>query len=108
MILFLPCSVFLLQPSRYHFEGKSIEGVRFVITDREKLNSVRLGLEMIYAIQKLYPGKLTVEANQRLIGSKAVIAALQAGKDPAEIEKEFRPGLEKFLTLREKYLLYPR
>jgi uncharacterized protein YbbC (DUF1343 family) len=96
------------QPVKYHYEGKTIDAVRFVITDREALNSVRLGLEIIHAIQVLYPGKLLIEANQRLIGSKAVVEALQAGTDPKAIESSFQPALKKFLELREKYLLYPR
>ena len=96
------------QPAKYHYEGQTIEGVRFVITDREALDSVRLGLEIIFAIQELYPGKLTIEANQRLIGSKAVVAALKAGTDPKVIEKNLQPALDNFLKVREKYLLYPR
>jgi hypothetical protein len=51
---------------------------------------------------------LVIEANQRLIGSKAVIAALQSGTDPKIIENSLQPALEKFLAIREKYLLYPR
>ena len=96
------------QPVKYHYEGKTIDGVRFVITDREALESVRLGLEIIHAIQVLYPGKLQIEANQRLIGSKSVVEALQAGTDPKTIESNFQPALKRFKEVREKYLLYPR
>ncbi|MCU1262375.1 MAG: hypothetical protein JWO80_5260 [Bryobacterales bacterium] len=96
------------QPVKYHYEGQAIDGVRFVITDREALNSVRLGLEIIAAMDELYPGKLAVEVNQRLIGSKAVVAMLKAKADPKIIEKSFQPDLERFLRTREKYLLYPR
>jgi uncharacterized protein YbbC (DUF1343 family) len=95
------------RPTAYHFEGQSIEGVRFIVTDRDVFDSVRLGLEIIYASQQLYPNKLSIEANQRLIGSKAVIAALQAGTDPKVIRRNFQPDLEKFKQTRQKYLLYP-
>lgn len=96
------------RPSRYRFENQWVEGVRFVITDRDALNAIRLGLEMIYAVQTLYPGKIDVAVNRRLIGSKAVIAALEARKDPKEIEESFRADLQKFLQTRQKYLLYSR
>src|SRR4029077_15375834 len=33
-------------------------GARFVITDRGQFDSIRLGLEVAYALQKLYPGKI--------------------------------------------------
>ena len=85
-----------------------MEGVRFIITDRDALNSVRLGLEMIYAVQTLFPGKIDVAVNQRLIGSKAVVTALQTRTDPKVIEESYRAGLEKFLQTRQKYLLYTR
>jgi uncharacterized protein YbbC (DUF1343 family) len=96
------------RPTAYHYEGQSIEGVRFIVTDRDVFDSVRLGLEIIYASQQLYPNKLSIEANQRLIGSKAVIAALQAGTDPQVIQRSFQPDLEKFKQTRQKYLLYSR
>ncbi len=35
-----------------------LEGVRFVITDRERLDSTRLGLEVAAALESLYPGKV--------------------------------------------------
>jgi uncharacterized protein YbbC (DUF1343 family) len=50
------------QPSSGPFTGKAIEGVRFVIVNREQLNSVRLGLDVAYALQRLYPGKINFEA----------------------------------------------
>lgn len=96
------------RPEKYHFEGQWIEGVRFVITDRDALDSVRLGLEIIYALEKLYPGKIDVEVNRRLIGNKAVIAALEQGTDPVQIEASFHADLERFLKTRQKYLLYKR
>jgi uncharacterized protein YbbC (DUF1343 family) len=96
------------RPAAYHFQGQTIDGVRFVITDRNALNSVRLGLEIIFALEKLYPGKVDIAVNRRLIGSKSVIAALTAGEDPVDIERSYSSGLEAFKRVREKYLLYGR
>jgi uncharacterized protein YbbC (DUF1343 family) len=96
------------RPTTSHFEAQTIEGVRFLITDRDKLDSVRLGLEIIYALQTLYPGKIDVQANRRLIGSQAVMAALQAGQDPKIIERNLRADLQRFMQIRRKYLLYPQ
>lgn len=96
------------RPTQYRFANQWVEGVRFIVTDRDALNSVRLGLEMIHALQTLYPGKIDVAVNQRLIGSRAVVAALEAGQDPKAIERIYRADLEKFLQTRQKYLLYAR
>jgi uncharacterized protein YbbC (DUF1343 family) len=96
-----------MHPTYSHFKDQDINGVRFIITDREALNSVQLGLEIICAIQKLYPGKIDIEVNHRLIGNAATIAALRDGKDPKTIESDFDSALKQFLNTRKKYLLYP-
>lgn len=94
------------RPSAYHYQNQTIDGVRFLITDRNSFNSVRLGLEIISAIQKLYPNKIDVAVNRRLIGSNSVIAALEAGQDPQTIESSYSTGLKNFMQTRKQYLLY--
>jgi uncharacterized protein YbbC (DUF1343 family) len=94
------------QPAAYHFAHQTVEGVRFVITDRDAFNSVSLGLEIIYALQQLYPGKTDIAINQRLIGSKAVVSALAAGRDPTTVQQKYEAGLQEFLRRRAPYLLY--
>jgi uncharacterized protein YbbC (DUF1343 family)/CubicO group peptidase (beta-lactamase class C family) len=94
------------RPSSSRFAGRWIEGVRFVITDREALDSVRLGLEVAAALETLYPGRLRLGANERLIGSRAVIGALERGEDPRTIQEGFRDALEEFLERRRAYLYY--
>jgi len=81
-------------------------GVRFVITDREQLNSVRLGLEVAYALHKLYPGKIDFELSKQLIGNRQVIDALKAGDDPRAIEQGLLSGLASFMNRRRPFLLY--
>jgi uncharacterized protein YbbC (DUF1343 family)/CubicO group peptidase (beta-lactamase class C family) len=94
-------------PTESNFKGVRIEGVRFVITNRELLDSTRLGLELAAALQKLYPGKLDFAAGKRLIGSDDVIRRLQAGEDPRAIEQTLVDPLTAFASLRAPYLLYP-
>ncbi len=95
-----------MHPTYSHFKDQDINGVRFIITERNSLNSVQLGLNIIYAIQKLYPGKIDIDVNHRLIGSVSTIAALKNGEDPAATESHYAPALKSFLTTRQKYLLY--
>ncbi|MBV8832481.1 MAG: DUF1343 domain-containing protein [Acidobacteriaceae bacterium] len=95
-----------MHPTYSHFKDQDINGVRFIITDRNALNSVRLGIEIIYALEKLYPGKIDIDVNHRLIGSTSTIAALKNGDDPATIQARYNPGLKQFQATRQKYLLY--
>jgi len=97
-----------LHPAFSHYQDRNISGVRFLVIDRNAFDAVRLGLEIIYALQELYPGKVDIDINRRLIGSRSVIAALTAGVDPAKIEKDYSPGLKKFMEKRKEYLIYSR
>jgi uncharacterized protein YbbC (DUF1343 family) len=94
------------QPSSSNLAGTVVEGVRFVITGREEFDSARLGLEIASALQALYPGQIDFEASRRLIGSGDVIRALQAGDDPRAIQQSMQDELNRFLAIRDKYLLY--
>ena len=84
----------------------TVEGVRFVIVNRESLDATRLGLEVAAAIAKLYPGKIDLSLNKLLIGSAEVIGQLQAGEDPRTIQQGFQDAVAAFVKMREPYLLY--
>jgi len=88
-----------------HLTAK-MEGVRFVITDRDQFDSIRLGLEVAYALQKLYPGKIDFELSKQLIGNRKVIDALKAGDDPRVIEQGLMNDIASFMNRRRRFLLY--
>jgi uncharacterized protein YbbC (DUF1343 family)/CubicO group peptidase (beta-lactamase class C family) len=94
------------RPTDSVFKGKEIEGVRFVITDREALNAVRLGLELAYALNRLYPGKLDVEKDRLLIGNRKALDAMKAGAEPAAVERQWAADLAAYLDRRKPFLLY--
>ncbi len=94
------------RPTSSNFGGKTIEGVRFVITDRNSFDSTRLGLELGYALEKLYPGKIPWDTNRFLIGNHEVIEAGKANLDPRATVQKMEDSLASFVSRREKYLLY--
>jgi uncharacterized protein YbbC (DUF1343 family)/CubicO group peptidase (beta-lactamase class C family) len=94
------------RPSASNFSGKSIEGVRFVLTNRDAFDSTRLGLELAYALGKLYPGKIAWRDNRFLIGNHEVLKAIEDGADPRNILEEIQDSLARFIERRDKYLLY--
>jgi uncharacterized protein YbbC (DUF1343 family)/CubicO group peptidase (beta-lactamase class C family) len=93
-------------PTESNFRGVRIEGVRFVVTNRELFDSTRLGLELAAALEKFYPGKIDFTASKGLIGSDDVIQRLAAGEDARTIQQSFTDAVADFVQLREKYLLY--
>jgi uncharacterized protein YbbC (DUF1343 family)/CubicO group peptidase (beta-lactamase class C family) len=94
------------RPSSSNLAGQTIEGVRFVITDRNEFDSTRFGLELGYALEKLYPGKIPWDVNRFLIGNHDAIAAGKSGADPRSTVQQMEDSLVVFNKRREKYLLY--
>ncbi len=93
-------------PSGPPLKDKPLEGVRFVVINREQFSSVRLGLEIAYALGKLYPGKLDMESCKRLIGNRKALEAMKAGEDPRAIEQRIGDEIRTFEERRRLYLLY--
>jgi uncharacterized protein YbbC (DUF1343 family) len=94
------------QPMASHFAGQEIEGVRFVITDREAFDSTRLGIELAAGLQSLYPGKLDFEKCRFLIGNRETLTDLEQGKDASEIWLRAQQEAASFDERRKPYLLY--
>jgi uncharacterized protein YbbC (DUF1343 family)/CubicO group peptidase (beta-lactamase class C family) len=93
-------------PTESVSKGVKLEGVRFVVTNRELLDGTRLGLELAVGIQKLYPGKVDFSGGKRLVGSDDVIRRIQAAEDPRTIQQSFEDAVEAFAEMRARYLLY--
>ncbi len=79
-------------------------GVRLEVTDREKLDAGRLGVELLSALWKLHREQFQLEKCTRLLGSKETLERLREGDEPDEIAEEWDLGA--FRALRAKYLLY--
>jgi uncharacterized protein YbbC (DUF1343 family)/CubicO group peptidase (beta-lactamase class C family) len=93
-------------PKASNLKGQPIQGVRFVITDREAFGSTRLGLEIAAAIHKLFPTKLDFPVNRALIANPETIRMILAGEDPRSIQDRQAGELAAFAERRAKYLIY--
>ena len=58
------------------------------------------------AIQRLYPGKLDLEACRLSIGSRKVIDELKQGVDPSTIELHLIDDLAAFADRSKPFFLY--
>ena len=88
------------------FKGKPCEGVRVVLTNRDALESMLMGMEIASALGKLYPGKIEAAKMIELIGNASTIKLLEAGEDPVAILATWDGDIEIFQKMREQYLLY--
>jgi uncharacterized protein YbbC (DUF1343 family)/CubicO group peptidase (beta-lactamase class C family) len=94
------------KPTSSNFAGQEIEGVRFVITDRESFDSTRLGIELASALQTLYPGKIDFEKCKSLIGNHALIEGFKSGTEPLTLWLQVHQEADDFIERRKPFLLY--
>lgn len=88
------------------YKGELCEGVRVVLTDRDALQTMRMGIEIAETLSKLYPVKFETAKTIDLVGNTATIKQLIDGEDPAAIVAGWNMELEAFRKKRAKYLLY--
>jgi uncharacterized protein YbbC (DUF1343 family)/CubicO group peptidase (beta-lactamase class C family) len=93
-------------PTSSNYSGQACQGVNFVLTDRNSLDALELGIELAGALHKLYPNDFKIDKMQGLLVNQAAYDALMAGQDPRRIEQNWMDELAKFGKVREKYLIY--
>ncbi len=86
--------------------GQVCRGVFMIVTDRDRLRPVRVGLEIASALSKMYGQQFTLEDAGTLFGSAATLAKVRAGDDPASIAASWSGDEAKWRLMRAKYLLY--
>jgi uncharacterized protein YbbC (DUF1343 family)/CubicO group peptidase (beta-lactamase class C family) len=93
-------------PGASVYSGLKCEGVNIVLTERNALDAPELGIELAAALKKLYPADFKMERMAELLVNSAAYEGLVAGKDPRRIAQDWQEGLEKFVGVRKKYLIY--
>lgn len=93
-------------PTSSNYSGQACQGVNFVLTDRNGLEALELGIELAAALHKLYPNDFKIDKMQGLLVNQAAYDALIAGQDPRRIAQDWMEELQKFGKMREKYLIY--
>ncbi len=93
-------------PSTSNYSGQKCEGVNIFVVERNALDTGELGVELASALHKLYPEQYHMERMIELLGNQSVYDAIASGQDPRRIADDWRESLEKFLQIRQKYLIY--
>jgi uncharacterized protein YbbC (DUF1343 family) len=93
-------------PASGQYSGALCKGVSIDLQDRQTFQPIMMGLEIASVLHQLYPTEFHVEKMIELLGSQATVDRLVRGDDPKEIESGWTSDLDRFRTMREKYLLY--
>jgi len=88
------------------YSGVLCKGISIDLQDRNNFRPVAAGLQIASMLHSLYPTQFHVEKMIDLLGSQSTVDRLARGDDPKEIEAGWAADLDKFRTMREKYLLY--
>ena len=94
-------------PDASKFEAELCHGIGIRITDRERFDPLRTGLEIAARLQGMYPQQWEIESYIRLLGNDAVWQAVRSGRPYAETLALYEPALEAFKQRRVQYLIYP-
>jgi uncharacterized protein YbbC (DUF1343 family)/CubicO group peptidase (beta-lactamase class C family) len=88
------------------YQNQLCKGVNVIVTDRTVLDAPEMGIELAAALKKLYPDNWKIEHMIGAFANQQVFDQLAAGEDPRSIAQGWQEELEKFKSLREKYLIY--
>lgn len=89
-------------------EKQLCRGIRIHIADRNIVQPVRLGIEILSAVVKVHPKEMELRHRRFdiLTGTSAVRKLLNDQSDPGDIVRSWGKGLEEFGRTRSRYLMY--
>jgi uncharacterized protein YbbC (DUF1343 family) len=91
---------------KYPYSGLTCEGIEMFVSDRDRLNSPELGIEVASALLTLFPKQYKVDSVDTLILNESTVMALKSNVDPRRIAESWEPALQAYRVRRQKYLLY--
>lgn len=103
------------QPAAAKYAGEVCQGVQVHVLDRTCFRALRVGLEAVAMVRRLWPQAFAwrvppggIHNFDMLAGTDQLRLALDRGESVAELEAGWAPGLQAFRRQCEPYLLYPR
>jgi uncharacterized protein YbbC (DUF1343 family)/CubicO group peptidase (beta-lactamase class C family) len=85
---------------------KLCSGVSILVTDRDRCNSVDVGLQIAKTLYRLYPDNFSLKKMSHLLLHDATLQALREDKPLGEIHALWEKDLQEFKARREKFLIY--
>jgi uncharacterized protein YbbC (DUF1343 family) len=94
--------------------GNRKGGVRLVLTDTRRFHPATATVHILTAVETLYPGRLQFSVSRGrytfdlVWGTDAVRKAATKGERADQIVARWTKELQRFHTMRQRYLIYPR
>jgi uncharacterized protein YbbC (DUF1343 family) len=95
-------------PTDGKYDGVSLHGLRFRVTDRARYDPTRLAVALLTGLEALHPDSFQFRPTSfdRLAADSILRRDVLAHRSPADIWAAWQAPLERFRLTRVKYLLY--
>jgi uncharacterized protein YbbC (DUF1343 family) len=93
-------------PTCSTFKEKECGGAAILVTDRDKLRPVDVGMVIALILCRLYPNDYALEKIGPLLRHPETFEAIKAGRSLLEIKRIWRADLQQFTKRREAFLIY--
>ena len=93
-------------PAAGPYAGQACSGIHLIVTDRDALRPVRLGVEIAAALHERHGAQFEIDRTLRLLGSLETLQRIRDGEDPAAIAAGWAPAEQAWRARRAPYLLY--
>ena len=90
------------------YKNVRCNGISINIENPAEFRPIVFGIQLLYTLHRLYPEKFRFESAffDRLMGEKHTREMIINNETPDVIITSWKPGLENFIKIRTKYLLY--
>jgi uncharacterized protein YbbC (DUF1343 family) len=93
-------------PASSKFSGEACQGVQILITRRDLVDPIRVGLAIAGLLVKNHPAQWETKNYNRLLSSQKLYEAVVQGRPLDELVRLATEGTEAFRTRRQSFLLY--
>jgi uncharacterized protein YbbC (DUF1343 family) len=93
-------------PKASTFKDQPCGGVFMVVTDRDALRAVDVGLVLALTLQRLHPTEFALSKLSPLLQHPATLEAIRTGKSLTDIKALWATDLGTFQARRSSFLLY--
>jgi uncharacterized protein YbbC (DUF1343 family) len=80
--------------------------VKLIVTDRDALRSVDVGVSLAMVLDRLYPAEFTTPRFGTLIGDAASVKLIEENAGLARLHQLWAPSTTEFIARRARYTLY--
>ena len=93
-------------PTTRPFKDTKVSGIRFVITDRDLLEPVKMGLALMRELIASYPDKITDRGANHLLMNRQILKMIKEGATLDETETYWKADFDSFMAYRDLFLIY--